>query len=126
MKTNRVFSVVVAADQTISDEALAKALDALIEGGLADAGSVLMTGSGNREFAELVTSVDISAPVIQAKPRVLVTVSGGIADYVSDPGVEVEIFDRDNHDPENPADTDLVSAHFADLAAPIDVPYAQS
>lgn len=50
-------------------------------------------------------------------PRVLVTVSGGVADYVADPGVDVEVFDHDNYhaDPKNTAS---VPAHFRDLAAP--------
>lgn len=54
-------------------------------------------------------------------PRVLVVVSGGIADYVSDEGLDVEIFDRDNHE-DDPDGTSPVPAHFRDLAVPIDVP----
>lgn len=54
-------------------------------------------------------------------PRVLVVVSGGIADYVSDKGLDVEIFDRDNYE-EDPYGTGPVPAHFRDLATPIDVP----
>lgn len=55
------------------------------------------------------------------RQRVLITVSGGVADYVADEGVDVEIFDHDNYEA---GDADLtVSAHFADLAEPIGVPY---
>lgn len=51
-----------------------------------------------------------------AQPRVLVTVSGGIAEYAQDTGVQVELFDFDNFqaDKEN---TPKVPALFADLAA---------
>lgn len=48
-------------------------------------------------------------------PRVLIIVSGGVADYVADPGVDVEIFDWDNYN-DDPKWTGKVPAHFADLA----------
>lgn len=63
----------------------------------------------------------IGAEDQQQTPRVLITVSGGIADYVSDKGVDVEIFDHDNYK-DDPVGTDPVPAHFRDLAEPIDVP----
>lgn len=55
------------------------------------------------------------------KPRVLVIVNAGIADYVADEGVDVEIFDRDNYNAD-PVRTDPVPAHFRDLAEPLDIP----
>ena len=55
------------------------------------------------------------------RPRVLVVVSGGIADPVYDDGVDVIVFDRDDHH-DNPEDTDPVPVHFRDLAELIDVP----
>lgn len=57
-------------------------------------------------------------------PRVLVVVSGGVADPIYDPGVDVEVFDWDNYkdDPEN---TVRPPAHFADLAGQCDVPVAE-
>lgn len=58
-------------------------------------------------------------------PRVLVTVSGGIADYVSDDGVDVEVFDHDNYN-DDPAGAGRVPYRFADLAIPIDVPLDQA
>lgn len=61
----------------------------------------------------------------QAKPRVLVTVSYGVADYVADPGVDVEIFDFDSH-LADPVGTDPVPTHFADLAESMDVPVQQA
>lgn len=56
-----------------------------------------------------------------ADPRVLVVVSGGIADPVYDKGVDVEVFDRDNYN-DDPRNTIPVPKHFRDLAEPIDVP----
>jgi len=54
-------------------------------------------------------------------PRVLVSVSGGVADYVADGGVEVKIFDHDDFE-SDPQNTEKAPAHFADLATPISVP----
>lgn len=56
-------------------------------------------------------------------PRVLIVVSGGVADFESDAGIDVEIFDRDNYE-DNPEDCDGVPFHFADLAEPIGVAVA--
>ena len=78
-----------------------------------------------KQLAHLINSYQDTARKLledrQGSPRVLVTVSGGVADYVADPGVDVEVFDFDNWmaDPER---TDKAPAHFADLAAPINVP----
>ena len=64
-----------------------------------------------------------AAPV-EDMPRCLVMVSGGVADYVSDPGVDVEVFDWDNYR----AESDLgrlemrLQPHFKDLAGPFDIP----
>ena len=57
-------------------------------------------------------------------PRVLVIVSGGIADCVHDEGVRVEIFDWDNFNDEedvNKAEM-AVLASFRDLAEPLSIP----
>lgn len=53
--------------------------------------------------------------------RVLVTVSGGMADYVCDTGIEVFVFDRDAFDQDD-AGTAKAPGNFVDLALPIDVP----
>ncbi|WP_354335287.1 MULTISPECIES: hypothetical protein [unclassified Undibacterium] len=57
----------------------------------------------------------------QSPRRCLVVVSGGVADSVYDDGVDVEIFDWDNYR-DDPRGTGGVSSHFADLAAPLDIP----
>lgn len=49
------------------------------------------------------------------RPRVLIYVSGGIADYAADDGIEVVLFDMDNYR-DDPKNTDKVPASFADLA----------
>jgi len=56
------------------------------------------------------------------KPRVLVTVSGGCADAVVEPGVDVEIFDWDNYNDDPDNYVALLPAHFADLAQPLGIP----
>lgn len=55
------------------------------------------------------------------KPRVLVIVSGGVADPTWDDGADVEVFDWDNYN-DDPEGTGGVSAHFADLAEPHGIP----
>jgi hypothetical protein len=55
------------------------------------------------------------------KPRVLVKVSGGVAYYVADEGVEVVIFDNDDFQ-SDPIGTHMPPANFADLAELIDAP----
>jgi len=53
--------------------------------------------------------------------RVIIIVDGGVADFVSDVGVEVRIFDRDNA---REGDVNPVPASWADLAGPANVPYS--
>lgn len=55
---------------------------------------------------------ETSAP---EKPRVLVVVSGGIADPIYDDGVDVEVFDWNDYK-DDPDGTHRPPAHFADLA----------
>lgn len=57
----------------------------------------------------------------EKEPRVLVIVSGGVASTIRDNGVDVEIFDWDNYN-DDPEGAGGVSAHFADLAEPLDIP----
>lgn len=47
--------------------------------------------------------------------------SHGIADYLADSGIDVEIYDFDNYKAD-PVGTEPVPAHFADLAEPVGVP----
>jgi hypothetical protein len=54
-------------------------------------------------------------------PRCLIIVSGGIADYVCDDGVEVTVFDWDNYK-DDPEGTGPVPAEFRDLAEPLGIP----
>jgi len=56
-----------------------------------------------------------------AKPRVLVVVSGGVADFIADDGVDVVIFDWDDY--ESAAEITLKPPrHFEDLAAECGIP----
>ncbi len=87
----------------VGDEARAELIDGLIE--------------AKREMAAAL----LPEPATMGKPRVLITVRGGVADWVADPGVDVEIFDFDNQEAD-PAGTDPVPANFADLAAGTRVP----
>ena len=51
----------------------------------------------------------------QPLSQVLVTVSGGVADYLYEGPVAVEVFDFDNYEAD-PAGTELPSAEFLELA----------
>ena len=56
-------------------------------------------------------------------PRALVVVSGGVADFATDPDVDLFVFDQDNYE-SDPNGTDLVPASHADLAEPFNAPVA--
>lgn len=62
-------------------------------------------------------------PAGLTQPRVLVYVSGGVAEVIADPGVEVVVFDEDNYD-DAPDESEKVPPHFADLASHVDAPVA--
>lgn len=63
----------------------------------------------------------VTARSVEQRPRVLVTVSGGVANYVHDDGVDIELFDFDNYRAD-PANTEKVPARFADLGKIMDAP----
>ena len=118
----------------------------LIQSGLEDARKTIDMNEGNIVEAEMATSLNftsvVACPVssevsegehavklgIAASNRCLVIVSGGVADYVYDDGVEVELFDWDNYREETAEGrADLrVSAHFKDLAESVGVPVQRS
>jgi len=118
----------------------------LINAGLEDAQQTIENGEGDVGGAEMATSLNftsiVACPVYPeagesdqgvplsatAMTRCLVIVSGGVADYVHDEGVEVELFDWDNYRAET-AEGRVemhVPAHFVDLAQPAGVPVQQS
>lgn len=118
----------------------------LIQTGLEDARKTIDMNEGKVVEAEMATSLNftsvVACPVnsevsegkhavklgIAATNRCLVIVSGGVADYVYDDGVEVELFDWDNYRDETAEGrADMrVSAHFKDLAESVGVPVQRS
>lgn len=119
-------TIPVKTNASVSPEEIAKIVQRLIDIGLADAASTIEdsgnSGDGDVEAAELATDLHIGAPVVAKEPRVLVVVSGGIADPIHDEGVDVEVFDWDNYNDEEDDAKTGVPAHFADLAESINVP----
>lgn len=83
--------------------------------------SDLVSGLGVDDLGnDLGNDLGVDDPGGNVNPRVLITVKGGVADYIADRGVDVEIFDRDNFEA---GDSNLaVPSHFADLAKQADVP----
>lgn len=122
-------SLKVQAPEGMTPEQAAKLVETLIDIGLADAAATLEDSrngdEGDVEAAQQSLDMDIHAPMVATTPRVLVVVSGGVADPVYDEGVDVEVFDWDNYKAD-PVGTGPVPAHFKDLADPLDVPVAQS
>ncbi len=118
----------------------------LINAGLEGARKTIETNEGDVVWAEMATSLNfmsiVACPVhpaagerdqvvplsATAMNRCLVIVSGGIADYVHDEGVEVELFDWDNYRAETAEGRAEmhVPAHFVDLAQPAGVPVQRS
>lgn len=76
------------------------------------------------ELKEWLGLRDIDKQTVANAPRVLVVVSGGVADSVCDEGVEVEVFDWDNFN-DDPKGTGGVREHFADLAQPLGIPVGE-
>lgn len=77
------------------------------------------------DMTEIDQALALADQVDAQKPRVLVVVSGGIADPIYDDGVDVEVFDWDNFK-EDPEGTGGVPHHFADLAEPCDIPVEEA
>lgn len=59
------------------------------------------------------------------KPRVLIVVSGGVATYVADDGVDVDIFDFDDYESDRTV-THRPAKNFASLAEPLGIPTAEN
>lgn len=114
-------SIKVQTNATATDAEIAAVVARLIDCGLTDAQSSLEDGEGDLEQAQLATDLSISTPELAPTPRVLVTVSGGVADWLADDGVSVEVFDWDNYN-DDPEGTGPVPASFSDLAAACKVP----
>ena len=118
----------------------------LINAGLEDAQQTIETNEGDVAGAEMAASLDITSIVAcpvhpedgdsdqvvplsaTAMNRCLVIVSGGVADYVHDEGVDVELFDWDNYRAETAEGRAEmhVPAHFVDLAQTAGVPVQRS
>lgn len=120
-----VLSIPVKTNASVTPEEIAKIVQRLIDIGLADAGATLEDSNNGEnsdvDAAKLATDLNIGAPVVAQTPRVLVVVSGGIADPISDDSVDVEVFDWDNYK-DDPEGTGGVPSHFADLATSCGIP----
>ncbi len=123
-------SLSVNTESDMTDADVARVVERLLDQGIDGAGKQLkdiMSAAYPAEAGDvqLASELFISGVDVASRPRVLITVDGGIADYVCDPGLDVEIFDRDNHKID-PKETGPVPAHFRDLAEPLDIPVEES
>lgn len=123
-------SIRVSTESDMTDADVARVVERLLDQGIDGAGKQLkdiMSAAYPADAGDvhLASELFISGVDVASKPRVLITVDGGIADYVCDPGLEVEIFDRDNYKTD-PEETGPVPAHFRDLAEPLDIPVEES
>lgn len=107
----------------VNQSDIASAISKLLSEGLADAANTLEENEGDIKSAQLATDLNIYEPEAfrGSSNRVLVTVSGGVADYIQDAGLDVEVFDWDNYNAD-PEGTEPVPHHFADLAEGTDIP----
>jgi hypothetical protein len=106
----------------LSPSAVAEMVGELIDVGLSDAADTLESGEGDVALVEAITSLRISEPVARVDPRVLIIVSGGVADYIEDGGVSVALFDWDNYKAEDEQERVGVPVEFAYLAKTTGVP----
>ena len=58
------------------------------------------------------------------KPRVLVIVNGGVAEFVADEGVDVEVFDWDDYEVD-PYNTPIPPPHFKDICEEYGIPFVE-
>lgn len=100
-------------------DAMASSLSAALGGNL----TVVQAKTPNDPFWlwQEVAGGALDAEQETTKPRALIIVSGGVADYVAD-DVDVVIFDQDDYS-DDPINTELPPAHFADLADTVGVPH---
>jgi len=150
MKTN--ITVSVNHDEGISSEDVTKAINLMLWMGQDRISQLLWKGesiyeehmsayddiapNADLENAKIARSIDTEACSVAETPRVIVTVNGGLADWISSGGVDIVLFDWDNYEslPEKGADEDIknsyaetresckVPSRFADLAVPNNIP----
>lgn len=93
-------SLQVQAPEGMAPEVVAKLVETLIDIGLADAAATIEdsrnSDEGDVDAAQQSLDMDISAPVVAVVPRVLVEVSGGVAEVTATGDVDVEVIDKDN------------------------------
>lgn len=82
--------------------------------------TIKMNGEMHRRQQE--AWLDSITQMESPRPRVLVVVSGGVADYVADEGVDIELFDRDNFEADKTG-TAKAPRSFEGLAWSIEVPF---
>lgn len=125
-------SLPVTVPDHVTQEDLLRTLRMLLDVGVADAQETLDLAEDDGAdgdspellAARIATELEFGEIAVATTPRVLVVVSGGIADPVYDSGVDVEVFDWDNYNDADYKDKTGVPAHFADLAEPVDIPVA--
>lgn len=82
--------------------------------------------TGDEEFDKVIRKrAELVAQLLGGKPAVLITVSGGVADYSATDGVQVVHIDYDNLKESTKADAEAVLAELATLPAN-DADFAQA
>lgn len=150
-KTNIVLSV--DHDDNVSSEDIIAALNLVVWMGQDKIARLLHKGEGcfeefmsamddivpdtSVEQAIVAKEMDVEDYSVATEPRVIVTVDGGLADWISSGGVDIVLFDRDNYDtvpgeadPESEyysesKESMAVPKRFADLAIPNDIPVSK-
>lgn len=101
-------------DALIADDTDAAA-EVLFKTFFEKSGSIVDVEKSREVYAKLGAMFSAIAGLTK-EPRVLITVSGGVADYVADEGVNVHIYDHDAH--EDDEELAGVPAEFSDFVDP--------
>jgi len=129
MKKELNINVVVNALEGLDPQKVAQALELLIQSGFADAIATVEDEGNMAEEQVLLSKAALDLELVSISPakppRVLVTIDNGLADYVADPGVVVEVFDHGDYE-FDPKSVSGVSKHFEDLAQPLGIPVQNS
>lgn len=86
-----------------------------------EAGLIFVEDFDQEQVEKLLSFLEKKTEKAAPMPRVLITVNGGVADYICDEGVDIEVFDFDNYNADRDH-TSLVPAHFSDLAKHVGAP----
>lgn len=113
------FNVALETDKDYSPEQLREFLSRVLRTGK---GFAMGDDHAPTGLEDMIENVRMAEPVESVRPRVIITLSGGLADWVADEAADVVKFDFDAEEEEDWDYCEPVPAHFEDLARRANVP----